>query len=109
MDAERRLWNEGSLRLPYRNYAIPYRSITPLRSEVLNLLVPVALSASHVAYSSLRMEPHFMLTGEAAGQAAWLAIPRGTRTIAVQDVSVTRLQAELRAHGSVLQNLGSRG
>ena len=103
VDDESHLNTEGTLSLPYRTYAIPYRSITPLRSEVTNLLVPVAVSATHVAYASLRMEPHFMLTGEAAGQAAWLAASKGTPAIAIQDVSVGWLQAELRAHGSFLQ------
>ena len=54
----------------YQPYAIPYRAITPRRAEMLDLLVPVAASATHVAWASLRMEPHFMLMGEAAGYAA---------------------------------------
>ena len=102
------LRTEGQLWQPYRPYAIPYRSLTPLRSQVTNLLVSVAISASHVAYASFRMEPQYMLTGEAAGEAAWIALPRGTRARPVQDISIAWLQALLRAHGSFLNNLGSR-
>ena len=108
VDADGVLRTEGQLWQPYRSYAIPYRSLTPQRSEATNLLVSVAISASHVAFASFRMEPHYMLAGEAAGEAAWIALSRGTRAKAVQDISVVWLQAELRAHGSFLNNLGSR-
>jgi hypothetical protein len=106
-DASGRLLAEGTISFPYRNYAIPYRALLPLRSEVTNLLVSVAVSATHVGYASLRMEPHFLLMGEASGQAAALAA-RGSRKTAVQDLSVTKLQQQLRAHGSFLNNLGAR-
>jgi hypothetical protein len=109
VDANGRLLAEGTLSLPYRNYAIPYRSIVPLESELTNLLAPVAMSASHVAHASLRMEPHYMLTGEAAGQAAALVVRGARKAVVVQEVDIGRLQAELRAHGSFLHNLGSRG
>jgi len=70
----------------------------------------VAISATHVAYASFRMEPHYMLAGEAAGMAAWLALPHGSGAgRAVQDIDVSQLQANLRANGSFLKNLGSRG
>jgi hypothetical protein len=110
VDASHRLVTEGSMSQPYRLYAIPYRSLTPMRNELTNLLAPTAISASHVAYASFRMEPQYMLSGEAAGEAAWLALPRGARhrATAVQDVSVPLLQQELRAHGSLLSNLGAR-
>jgi hypothetical protein len=75
------------------------RSITPKREQVQNLLVPVCLSATHAAYSSVRMEPQYMIIGQAAGVAASLAV-RGRS--AVQDVSVPELQQELHAHGAVL-------
>ncbi len=55
-------------------YPIAYRSITPKREECTNLLVPVCLSASHIAYGSIRMEPVFMVLGESAGGAASIAI-----------------------------------
>ena len=73
-------------------YNIPYRSITPLSPD--NLLVTVDLSATHIAYCSIRMEPVFMTLGQAAGIAASLAIQHN---VSVQDVSVERLRAELEA------------
>jgi len=94
------------------NYAIPYRILTPKRAEMHNLLVPVATSATHVAWGSLRMETQLMVMGEAAGRAAMLAV-RGVKPttsgwvttgspIPVQDISVRALQKGLRARGSVL-------
>jgi hypothetical protein len=62
---EGRIWKEVT-----RPYAIPYRSITPKSDSVLNLLVPGCVSASHVAYSSIRLESTWMGLGEAAGRAA---------------------------------------
>jgi FAD dependent oxidoreductase/S-layer homology domain len=103
--SDRRLRTEGWLSLPYRTYAIPYRAIVPQCSEATNLLVPVAASFSHVAHASFRMEPHYMLAGEAAGQAAAIVVGVGG---AVQDVSIDALQAALRAHGSFLHNPGTR-
>ena len=91
--------NEGDVQVPVQPYEIPYRSITPRRSEVENLLVPVCLSASHVAYSSVRMEPQYMIIGQAAGIAATLAVRSHS---AMQDISITELQRELRDEGSIL-------
>ena len=73
-------------------WEIPYRSITPY--GVKNLLVVAAISASHVAYSSLRMEPVFMMLGHAGGLAAHLALSGKT---SVQDISIAKLQAALTA------------
>jgi hypothetical protein len=83
-----------------RPYQIPYRSLTPRRAECTNLLVPVCLSASHVAYGSLRMEPVYMALGQAAGLAAVQAIRTGT---AVQEIAVPELQARLRSQRAVLE------
>lgn len=76
-------------------YPISYRSITPKRAEVTNLLVPVALSASHIAFGSIRMEPVYMVLAQAAAVAASLAIDAGT---IVQEIDVNALQRELRAN-----------
>jgi FAD dependent oxidoreductase len=91
--------NEGDVQVPVQPYEIPYRSITPQRSQAENLLVPVCLSATHVAYSSVRMEPQYMIIGQAAGVAATLAI---RKQVAVQDVSIPDLQRELRKEGAIL-------
>jgi hypothetical protein len=91
--------NEGNVEVPVQPYEIAYRSITPKREQVENLLVPVCLSATHAAYSSVRMEPQYMIIGQAAGVAAALAVrSRG----AVQDVPIPKLQKKLREHGAVL-------
>lgn len=109
IDDDDRLLVEGLMSLAYQRYAIPYRSITPKRTEVTNLLVSVAASASHVAHSSLRMEPQYMLMGEAAGEAAALAISRPpqspvTQAKDVQRIDVGELQRRLQAHGAYLDN-----
>jgi hypothetical protein len=91
--------NEGDVEVPVQPYEIAYGVITPRRDESLNLLVPVCLSATHVAYSSVRMEPQYMIIGQAAGVAAALAVHNNT---SIQDVAVPRLQQILRVHGAVL-------
>jgi hypothetical protein len=91
--------NEGDVEVPVKPYEIAYRSVVPKRGEVENLLVPVCLSASHTAYSSVRMEPQYMMIGQASGVAAALAIAKHS---AVQDVSIETLQGKLRAHGAIL-------
>jgi len=84
-------------------WSIPYRSLTPSPTEATNLLVSVAASATHVAWGSLRMEPQFMMMGEAAGQAAAISAAPATPT-QVQSVHVPTLQAALRGHGAVIDN-----
>jgi hypothetical protein len=93
------VFNEGYLSVAVPPYPIPYRSLTPRREDCENLLVPLCLSASHVAFGSVRMEPTLMLLGHAAGIAAALAARAGT---AVQDVDVAELQTLLRGQGQVL-------
>ena len=93
------VFNEGYLSVRVPPYPIPYRALTPRREDGERLLVPLCLSASHVAFSSVRMEPTLMLLGEAAGTAAAQAARRG---VAVQDVDVARLQDDLRDAGAVL-------
>ncbi len=78
-------------------YEIPYRSITPFAPG--NLLVVCAVSATHIAYGTLRMEPVFLMIGQAAGIAADLAIKNQTQ---IQDISVKALQDTLRKSGIAL-------
>ncbi|MFY7794940.1 MAG: FAD-dependent oxidoreductase [Chitinophagaceae bacterium] len=87
--------NEGDVEIDgFPPYDISYRSIVPRRNECSNLLVPVCLSASHIAYGSIRMEPVFMVLAQSASLAAIQAIERGG---SVQDVDVKALQARFKA------------
>lgn len=88
--------NEGDLMIHgFPPYPISYRSIVPKASECKNLFVPVCLSASHIAYGSIRMEPVFMVLGQSAAQAAVLAI---NDKVPVQKVNVTALQQVLKTN-----------
>jgi hypothetical protein len=83
----------------FRPYEIPYRSITPSSADATNLLVSVCVSASHIAFSSLRLEHQYMIMGEAAGVAAALALK--TRS-PVQEVDTSALAAKLVGYGGVV-------
>ncbi len=95
--------NEGNVEIPVDPYPIAYRALTPKRSQCTNLLVPVALSSSHIAFGSIRMEPVFMLLGQSAATAACFAIDDN---VPVQDVNYPKLQKQLLKDGQILQYAG---
>jgi len=101
LDEQGRVRNEGSLMVTQsiRPYPISYYSLVPRAAECRNLLVPVCLSATHVAYTSIRMEPVYMVLGQAAGAAAALALTSGR---AVQEVPYPQLRELLLAAGQIL-------
>ncbi|MBO9619142.1 MAG: FAD-dependent oxidoreductase [Niabella sp.] len=88
--------NEGNVEIGgFDPYPISYRSLIPKASECTNLLVPVCLSASHIAYGSIRMEPVFMVLGQSAAVAATMAV---NKKLGIQEVPVAALQQELRTN-----------
>jgi FAD dependent oxidoreductase len=92
--------NEGDVQVaPSGPYPISYRAIIPRRGECENLLIPVCVSASHIAYGSIRMEPVFMVLGHSAGIAACQALADKT---SVQDVNYDVLRQPLLDAGQVL-------
>ena len=109
-----RVVNEGTI-FPVRMkdpkqgfvYQVPYRSILPKPEECTNLLVPVALSCTHVGISSIRVEPTWMVLGQSAGIAAALAANR-EQQIAVQDLPYSELRKQLLAQGQVLDLPGTK-
>lgn len=92
--------NEGDIGVPIRPYQIAYGSLVPKKEQVENLLVPVCVSSSHIAFGSIRMEPVFMILGQSAATAAVLAID-GKR--AVQDVPYGKLKERLLKDGQILE------
>ncbi len=103
VDVDGSIRNEGNVEIPVEPYPIAYRAITPRPDECTNLLVPVALSSSHIAFGSIRMEPVFMLLGQSAATAACIAIDAGS---SVQDVAYDKLQSRLVADGQILEYTG---
>jgi hypothetical protein len=86
--------NEGNVEEGgFGPYPISYRALIPKQQEASNLIVPVCLSATHIAYGSIRMEPVFMVLGQSAALAAAQAIDR---KIAVQEVDVKKIQEQLK-------------
>lgn len=93
--------NEGDVEVPTPGpYAIPYGALVPKRDECQNLLVPVCISSSHIAFGSARMEPVFMILGESAAVAACLAMEGDS---AVQDVDYGALSKALVQRGQILE------
>ena len=100
VDASGHVRNEGNIEVsPGRVYGISYRAIVPKRAEASNLLAPVAVSASHIAYGSIRMEPVFMILGQSAGAAAALSLDSH---VAVQDVDYDKLRDVLVSESQVV-------
>lgn len=91
--------NEGDMQVGVQPYDMSYFAFVPQKRECANLLVGSTFSASHVAYSSMRMEPQYMIIGQAIGTAASLAIEAG---VAVQDIDIPALREKLRAGGAIL-------
>jgi hypothetical protein len=92
LDADGKLRNEGTIFKPTTPYTISYYSIVPKKKECINLLVPVCMSASHVAMSTIRMEPVYMVLGQSAAVAAVMAIDG---KVPVQNISYDELAKKL--------------
>jgi hypothetical protein len=92
--------NEGDIGVSTKGpYQIAYGSLVPKPGQADNLLVPVCVSSSHIAFGSIRMEPVFMILGQSAATAAALAIDR---RVSVQDVPYAALRDRLRADEQIL-------
>ena len=100
--------NEGDIQVsPGGPYLISYKTIVPKKDQCTNLLVPVCLSSSHIAFGSIRMEPVFMILGQSAATAACQSIDAG---VIVQDVDYAKLRTKMVDDGQVLDlppNLGA--
>lgn len=93
--------NEGDIGVSAKGpYPISMKALMPKEKEVENLLVPVCISSSHIAFGSIRMEPVFMILGESASTVASIAI---NNQISVQQVSYSELRPKLLAAGQVLE------
>ena len=90
---------EGYVSMPVEPWQIPYRALLPRQEHASNLLVSACISASQVAYASFRMEPQYMIAGQAAGTAAALALKTNTP---VHHVSIPELQKTLEQNGQIL-------
>jgi len=100
VDANGNVRNEGDVQVGgFPPYPIAYQSIVPKREECENLLVPICLSATHIAFGSIRMEPVFMVLGQSAATAACLAIDAG---VPVQELDYAALRTRLEADEQIL-------
>lgn len=98
--------NEGDIGVSTNGpYEIAYGALVPKKGQGSNLLVPVAMSATHIAYGSIRMEPVFMILGQSAATAAVLAIDA---SVAVQDVPYAQLKEQILKDGQILQFSGPK-
>lgn len=93
--------NEGNVEAHVKApFPISYRSIVPKKEECDNLIVPICLSASHIAFGSIRMEPVFMVLGQSSGIISSMAIEKG---VAVQDLDYSMLKEELVKQNQILE------
>ena len=100
VDKQGHVRNEGDVQVaPREPYAISYRAIVAPRGSAGNVLVTCAVSASHIAYGSIRMEPVFMILGHAAGCAAALAVHQG---VTPQEIEYSQLRSTLIKEQQVL-------
>ena len=98
--------NEGDIGVSTKGpYEIAYGSLIPKKGQGSNLLVPVAMSASHIAYGSIRMEPVFMILGQSAATAAVLSLDDG---IPVQSLPYEKLKAQILKDGQILHYDGPK-
>ncbi len=98
---ERTVQNEGDIGVKTpRPYEIAYGSIIPKLDECQNLLAPVCVSSSHIAFGSIRMEPVFMILGQSAATAACMALDQN---VALQNLPYESLRKRLVADGQVLE------
>jgi hypothetical protein len=105
IDSNGHVRNEGDVQVGgFLPYPISYRSIVPKQQECSNLLVPVCLAASHIAYGSIRMEPVFMVLGQSSATAAVQSLENDED---VQRIDVAKLQERLRADEQVLEWTGT--
>jgi hypothetical protein len=93
--------NEGDIGVAApKPYQIAMGSIMPQEDQCMNLLVPVCISCSHIAFGSIRMEPVFMILGQSAGTIASLAIRNG---LGVHDLTFEEIRKQLNADGQILE------
>ena len=93
--------NEGNVEAAVKApFPISYQSIVPKKEECSNLVVPICLSASHIAFGSIRMEPVFMILGQSAATVASMSMDAGK---AVQDLPYQELKEALLTHKQILE------
>jgi hypothetical protein len=92
--------NEGDVQVGVSPYPVSYRAIIPREKECENLAVPVCLSATHIAYGSIRMEPVFMILGQSAATACAMALDN--RSI-LQKLGFEELRSRLVADAQILE------
>jgi hypothetical protein len=100
VDENGHVQNEGDIAVPLpQPYQIAFGAIVPKHDEIKNLVVPLAVSASHIAFGSIRMEPVFMILGQSGATAAVMALDRG---VTIQNISYEDLKTQLVKDGQVL-------